>query len=145
MPDRHDDAPFRRAVELGQNDAGALHGRRESARLADAVLTAGGVEHQQDFVRRFRNFFGDHAMNLGQFAHQILLRLQSAGGVDDADVGLLLHRGGDGPMRDAGRIAAGGAGDDFRAEPACPFAQLLDRGGAKRVAGAEHDALVLAK
>ena len=52
---------------------------------------------------------------------------------------------GDGPMGDARRIAPSRAGDDLGAKPIGPYLQLLDRGGAKRVAGAQHHALSLGR
>ena len=86
------DAPLGRAVDLGQHDAGALHGFGEVLGLADAVLAGRGVEHEQHFVRRVGNLLADHAANLRQLAHQVRLRLQAAGRVDDADVGLASRR-----------------------------------------------------
>ena len=44
---------------------------------------------------------------------------------------------------DAGRVGVRLAGDDLRAEPIAPNRELLDGGGAERVAGAEDDALAL--
>ena len=44
-------------------------------------------------------------------------------------------RPGDRPVRHAGRVAAAGAGDDLRAQPAGPDRQLLDGGGPERVGG----------
>ena len=44
-------AALRRAVELREDDAGALHRLRELLGLSDGVLAGGGVEHQQHLVR----------------------------------------------------------------------------------------------
>ena len=52
--------------------------------LVEAVLAGGGVEDQQALVRGAGDPFVDHAANLFQFLHQVLGRLQAAGGVDDA-------------------------------------------------------------
>ena len=46
----------------------------------------------------------------------------------------LLHR----VERDSGRIGPLGAGDDLGADPVAPGLQLLARGGAERVRGAQH-------
>ena len=62
------DAALGGAVELGEHDAGDAGGFGEFARLLQAVLAGGGVEHQQHFVRRV----GDHLA--GGAAH--LLQLQ---------------------------------------------------------------------
>ena len=49
----------------------------------------------------------------------------------------------DRPIGDAGRVGVRLAGDDLRAEPLAPDRELLDGGGAKRVAGAEDHAFAL--
>ena len=95
-----------RAVQLGQDDAGALDRLLEHLRLGDGVLAAGGIEHQQHLVRRTLDPAADHAANLFQLAHQVGLRVQSAGRVDDQHVeaacpGLLA-----GVVGHAGRVAA---------------------------------------
>ena len=74
--------------------------------LADAVLARRGVEHQNHFVRGLGDLLAQDAVDLGKLLHQVLLGLQPAGRVDDADVGADLHGLGDGAMRHAGRIAA---------------------------------------
>src|SRR5687768_18575589 len=45
--DAEDRAPLGGAVELGQDDAGALHRFLEHLRLDDRVLSGGGVEDQE--------------------------------------------------------------------------------------------------
>ena len=77
--------------------------------LADAVLAGGGVEDQQDFVRGLRDLFAQHAMDLGQLLHQVLLGLQPAGRVDDANVGTRFDGPGDRAMGHCGRVAAAAA------------------------------------
>src|SRR5579863_1748051 len=53
--DRNDDAPARSAIELGEHDAGYAGDIGEFARLREAVLSRGGVEHEQHVVRRAGN------------------------------------------------------------------------------------------
>src|SRR5690606_33976471 len=81
--DGDDDPAACRAVEFGQEDAGDFGGGGEHLGLVDAVLPCGGVEHQNHFVRRVGNLFRDDVSDLGQLSHQVVLRVQSAGGVDD--------------------------------------------------------------
>ena len=109
-------------------------------RLADAVLAGRGVEHEQHLVRRGGKLLADRVLDFRQLGHEVLLRLQPAGRIDDAHIdagfdGLL-----DRPIGDAGRVAAGRAGDDRHAEPIAPDRELLDGRGAERVAGAEEHA-----
>ena len=91
------------AVELRQHDAGAVDRLGKVCRLADAVLAGGGVEHQQHLVRRLGDELADRGLNLRQLGHQVLLRLQPAGRVDDADVDLLRDRLLDGSIGDRRR------------------------------------------
>src|SRR5205823_2486226 len=53
--DRDYNAALGRAVELGEDDAGDTGGLGELARLLEAVLTRGGVEHEQHLVRSAGN------------------------------------------------------------------------------------------
>ena len=86
--DRRDHSAFGGAVELGQNQTGHPRAFREFARLRQAVLTGRGIHDQQHFVRRAGNFaFGD-ARHLFQFGHQVVFRVQPAGGIDDDVVDL---------------------------------------------------------
>ncbi len=143
LANRHDHAAAGRAVELGQNQPGALHRVGEMPGLADAVLAGRGVEHQKHLVRRLGNLLAQHAMDFRELLHQIVLRLQPPGRIDDAYVGADFHGAGDGAMGHGGRIAARRAGDDFRPEPLGPNGQLLDGGGAEGVGRAEHDLFAL--
>ena len=75
--------------------------------------------------------------------HQVLLRLQPAGRVDDAHVGAGFDGRGHGPMGHAGRVAPWLARDDLGAQPVGPDGELLDGRGAKRVGRAQHHLLAL--
>lgn len=92
-------------------------------------------------MRSIGNLFRDDPFEFLQFLHQIALGLQSARGVEDADIvrfrdGFLASSKDDGagirtvfPLDDV-------ATDSFR-----PNAELLDGSGSKRVAGAEEDSI----
>ena len=84
--DRDGDAALGRAVELRQHDAVGAARRHELARLHEAVLADGRVEHEQHFVRRARHVAADDAADLVELGHEIRARVQPAGGVDDDDV-----------------------------------------------------------
>ena len=95
------------------------------------------------FVRRGRNLLANRLLNLRQLGHQILLRLQPAGRVDDAHIGPGFDRLLDRPIGHARRVGVRRAGDDRHAQPIAPNRELLDRRRPKRVAGAEHHFLAL--
>ena len=86
-------------------------------------------------MRRFGNQLADHAMDLFELLHQVGLRLQAAGRVDDADVGLRSRcaRATAGERRPPGRPACCPF-DDLDPQPIGPDRELLDGRGAERVA-----------
>src|SRR5712664_2377440 len=126
-----DDAAFRGAVKLGEDDAGNIDGGSEFASLRKTVLTGGGVENQQDIMGRAGNYFGGGALHFFKLGHQVGFRVQASSGIYNDDVcRARLGRG--------RRISAGFLFDDLNAVALRPDFQLLDRGSAKRVCGAEH-------
>ena len=132
--------PLRGAVELGENDAGDADAGGEFARLRQSVLPGGGVENQQDVVRRAGNDFGGGALHFFELGHQVGFGVQAAGGVDDDHVGAARFGGGQRVEDDGGGIGAGFLLDHFDAVALRPDFELLDGGGAKGVGGAEHHA-----
>ena len=87
--DGDQNAAARGAVELGHHQPGDARDLAEHLDLRQRVLADGGVEHEQHRVRRGRVGFLDHADHLLQFAHQFGAVLQTAGGVDDHDIGVV--------------------------------------------------------
>ena len=87
--------------------------------------------------------FLQHAHDLFELGHQPGLVLQPPGRVDEEHIGAaglcFLQR----VVGQAGRIRALLAGDHRRADALAPDLQLLDGGGAERVAGGEHHAQAL--
>ena len=64
----------------------------EDPRLCEAVLAGGGVEDEQALVGSARDLALDHAPQLGHLAHQVRLRVQPPGRVDDRDIDPALLR-----------------------------------------------------
>ena len=77
-------------------------------------------------------------MDFLQFAHQMRLRVQPAGGIDDKDVETARLGPVAGVVGHAGRVAALLILDDLATDALTPDAQLLDGGGTKRIAGSHH-------
>ena len=82
----------------------------------------------------------DHAAHLGELLHQVLLGVQAARGVDDHDAAPARDAGADGVERDGGGIRAAGGADEVGLRALGPGLELLGRGRAERVGGADHDA-----
>ena len=142
--DGHQDAAARGAVELGHHQAGDAGGLAEDLDLVERVLPDGGVEHQEHRMRRGRLDLAHDAHDLFQFAHQLGAVLQTAGGVDQHHVDVLRLGGGDGVEGEAGRVGALLARHHRSAGALGPDLELLDGGGAERVAGHQHYAFALA-
>ena len=121
--DRQRDAALGGPVELGQDDAVDVDRLPEQLRLAQAVLARRGVDGHQRLVRRVGHLLGDHAPDLGQLLHQVVLRVQAPGGVDDHHVGAALAAAGDRVEGDRARIGALRALDERRRPRARPTAR----------------------
>ena len=109
----------------------------EFAGLVEAVLSSGGVENQEDIVRRAGDDFGGRAFHFVQLGHQIGFRVQASGGVHDDHVGGMSARGRDRVKDDGGGIGARFLFYDFHAGTVRPDFQLLDGCRAESVSGAE--------
>ncbi len=68
------------AVELGEDDAVEVDRCCELLGDVDGVLAGHGVDHQQDVVRL------DRVADAHELAHQLVVDVQAAGGVDDDHV-----------------------------------------------------------
>ena len=86
----------------------------------------------------------EHALDLLQLLHQVALRVQAAGGVGDQHVDAARLRRLQRVEDHRGRVRARGLRDDRHAVALAPDLQLLDGGGAERVARGEHDLAALA-
>ena len=135
--DGHDDAAFRGAVELGEHDAGDTGVAPEFARLVQAVLTGGRVEHEQHVVRGAGDEFGGGAFHFLQLGHQVGFCVQAAGGVDDDHICAAGLRCGERVVNHGRGIGSGFLLDDDDVGAPGPDFQLFDGGGAKGVGGGE--------
>jgi hypothetical protein len=111
--------------------------------LRERVLTDRAVEHEQRLVRCAGQALRDHASNLLQLVHQAAAGVQSAGRVDDDDVDVARDGRIDRVERDGRRITPRSPADEVGAGALRPDAELIDRASAKRVGGADDDALAL--
>ena len=143
MGDRDRDAAFRGAIELGQHDpvhAGDVH---ELARLRHAVLADRRVEHQQHFVRRARHLARGDPFDLLQLVHQVDAGMEPPGGIDENRVAALRLAGRDRVEDDRRWIRTVARAHDVDIGAVGPDLELLDRGGAKGVGGANQRPLPL--
>src|SRR5215472_10330355 len=141
--DRDQDAAAGGAVELGHHETGDAGGPGEFVDLRERVLPDGGVEHQQDRMRRAGVQLLHHPHDLLELPHERRLVLQPAGGVDDQHVAALAARRLQRLERERGSVGTLRARGDLAAGALAPDPELLDRGGAESVARRQHDAAAL--
>ena len=89
-------------------------------------------------MRRAGQLLADDPVQLLQFLHQIVFRVEAAGGVDEQIIRLARLRGGHSVMRHGRRVRAVSAGDDFHLEFLAPEFDLFDGRSAEGVAGGEQ-------
>jgi hypothetical protein len=140
--DRENEPRLGRAVELGDEQRGDVDRLLEVPGLLDRVLPRRGIEHQQHLVWRAVDALGDHIPDLRQLAHQVLLRVQSSGRIDDQHIDAARLGRFARVIRDRRRVGAGLVLHDLDAIALGPDRKLLHRRGAEGVAGAQHDLLV---
>src|SRR3954469_15084864 len=121
-------AAARVAVELRHHDPVELDGGRELLRDVHRVLAGHRVDDEQDVVRP------DRLADVDELAHERLVDVQAAGGVDDEDVLALLLGPIERPARDVDRVRVGALLVDVGADLRADLHELVDRGGAVDVA-----------
>src|SRR6185369_15791954 len=89
----------------------------------------------------FGNQLADYAVYFFELLHQVGLCLQSARGVDDANIGVRLDSGGHRSMCHSRRVSPLPCLDDLDAEPIRPDRKLFNRRCAICVAGTDDDLL----
>ena len=141
--DGHGDAALGTAVQLGEDDARDAGGLPELLGLDEAVLSGGGVQHQQSLLGAAGELPVDDAGDLVELVHQVLLVVEPSGGVHQDDVAVP-GLGGAHRVKDH----RGGVGtfvllDDLHPRPLGPDGELVGGGGPEGVAGAEEDLLPL--
>src|SRR3954462_7364961 len=137
--DRDGDAALRAAVELRQRYAGDPDRLAEEPRLLQAVLSRRRVHYEQRLVRRAVEPALDHAAHLRELLHQVRLRVQPAGGVDDDDVRAVTPRPLDCVVGDRGRVRPALSADERRVGTVRPDLELFLRSRAERVGCGQHD------
>ena len=71
-------------------------------------------------MRRAGQLLADDAMQFLQFLHQVVLRVQTAGGINKQIIRLARLRGGDSVVRHRRRVRAISTGDDFNFQSRSP-------------------------
>ena len=127
--DRQRGAAARVAVGLGQDDAGQGERAGEAGGGADRVLPGHRVGDEEDLLGL------DGRRHGGHLAHQILVDVQAAGGVDDDGVPSGLARLPEALARDLDGILASAGLEDRNADLPAEGDELLNRGGPRQVGG----------
>src|SRR5215813_307124 len=84
--DRERNPATGRPIELGERHCGRTCRVHELARLRQRVLTRGGVDHEQGFVRSTGDLASDHTSDLLQLLHELFTCVQTSRRVDQHDV-----------------------------------------------------------
>src|SRR5207237_3665634 len=84
--DPHHDPALRGAVELRETETGEPYGLMEHGGLRKADLSGRRIEDHQRLVRRARELTLGHALELDELVHEVRLRVQASGRIDDEDV-----------------------------------------------------------
>ena len=104
------------------------------ARLGQTVLAGRRVEHEQHLVERAGRAFDDTAQLL-QLLHEVDLRVEATGGVDEYEIGAAPARGVHRVEDDRAGVGALLAADEVDADALGPRPELLGRRGPERVGG----------
>ena len=139
--DGEDDAALGGRVELAEQDARQAAGLVEGLRLGQAVLPRRGIEHEEHGGLRSRQALVDRASDLGQLVHQVVLRVQPPGGVDDDHVRVAREAGVERIEDDRRWIGTRRVGHDRQLEPRSPGLELFDGSRPERVRRGQQDAL----
>ena len=119
------------------SDAVEVGGLGEALGDVDGVLAGHRVDDQQHVVRL------GHLPHLGELVHQVLVDVQAAGGVDDQDVAVVLHRLVARPGGHLDGVGLTRLGVDVGLRLGAELLELLDRSRPLQVAGGQGDVLVL--
>jgi len=141
--DGDNDSAASGAVELGQEYPRNVYRFGEHLCLSDCVLACRGIENEQHLIGRAGYFSGYDVADFCQLPHQVRLRMQSPGCVENQDVGGSCCGGLTGIERHCCGVAAGFVLYDLYAYSLGPDTQLLYGGGTKCVAGGNDDILVV--
>ena len=106
MRNGHHNAAFRRAVELGQHNAGHAGRLGEQPRLLQAILPRCCVEHQQNLVRGVPHYTLRGAAHFFELRHQVGFGVEAAGCVHQQQIRPARVRSLERVKQHRGRIAA---------------------------------------
>jgi hypothetical protein len=104
-----------------------------------SVLAGGRVDDEERLVRRALELGLDDTVDLRELLHQVRLRVQAAGGVDNHHVAAVARGAPDRVVSDRGRVRPTLTADELRPRAFGPDLELLLCGGAERVGRGEYD------
>ena len=120
------------AVEFRQDDARDAEGLVEMLRDGDGLLTEGGIADENDFVRL------DFGLQIDELLDEIVVDLQTAGGIQDDGIQIVKLRVGDGAAGDRVDVFRLAIREDIDAELLREDFDLVDGGGSVEVAADEQ-------
>ena len=126
-------APFSRAIKLGEDESVERDGFLKFTGLIECISTGGGIDYDEGFMRSIFVLLADGAFDLGELVHEVVAGVKSPGGVAEEELDIPAVRTVPCVVAKSGRVGLVLALDDFKAELFTPAAELFDRGSAEGV------------
>ena len=120
------------AVEFRQDDARDAEGLVEMLRDGDGLLAEGGIADENDFVRL------DFGLQIDELLDEIVVDLQTAGGIQDDGIQIVKLRVGNGAASNRIDVFRLAIREDIDAKFLCEDFDLVDGGGTVEVATDEQ-------
>src|SRR5207253_3445179 len=117
---------------------GKAKGLMKFARLTERVAAGGRIDNEKNFVRRGRIVFGQSAFHFLELSHQVALGMQTAGGVAEQKINLVVRRFLIGIVTKRSWIRAVWTFHHFGAEAIRPNSKLFNGCGPERICGGEQ-------
>src|SRR5207244_9198377 len=108
------------------------------ARLTECIAAGGCVGDEKELVRRGRIVFGQSAFHFLELSHQVALGMQTAGGVAEQKINLVVRRFLIRIVTKRSWIRAVWTFHHFSAEAICPNSKLFNGCRPERICGGEQ-------
>ena len=137
MTDTDDHSALGRSVQFGDGHSCYFSGSRKLSGLFEGILSGASIQYKQHFVWSIGNLLLHHTLYLGEFVHESLLVVQSAGSIYQHHIGIVGQGACQSVKCHAGRIAAHVLLDYRHTHTFAPDAQLLHGSSAEGIGSSQ--------